>query len=51
MGTVFNLTIAFISSSLFIKKLGEYVAFLKFSNLKYRVLDFLGKFSLDKNEK
>lgn len=44
MGTVLNLTLTFICSSLFLKKLGEYVAFLKFSNLKYRVLDFLADY-------
>jgi hypothetical protein len=45
MGVVLNLTLVFIVISLFIKKLAECVAFLKVSNLKYKLLDFIGKFS------
>jgi hypothetical protein len=44
MGAVVVLTLVFILVSLVGKKLSEYFEFLFKSNLKYRFLDYIGKF-------
>jgi len=46
MGPVVVLTFAFIGVTLLAKRISEYFEFMFKSNLKYKILDYLGKMQI-----